>query len=117
MDCVPFERLTGPTSVVGYVGELAAPLAFIIRKEKSLVFLYWAAKGPAKLILLESVPLGGGLQQGSRVGRVILQIVVSRPMEIVCARLRDDVDDPTERSPVFRSKSVVYHTKFADCFL
>src|SRR5207302_2829834 len=50
-------------------------------------------------------------------GRTILQIIVDRAVEIVRARLRDNVHDATQRPAIVGPEAVVYDAKFADRFL
>src|SRR3989442_12322739 len=86
---------------------LTPPLPFVIRKEERLVFTDRAAERRAKLVLAECVEPGQG-QDGLCVGRTILQIIVDRAVEIVRARLRDNVHEATQLPAIVCPEAVVY---------
>ena len=101
----------------GEGGRFGAPLAFVIREEKYFVLLDGAAECGAELILAKNIRIGRRLEERTRVGRVVLQVIVNRTVQFVAARFGDDVDDAAESAAVFRAEGVIDDAKFLHGFL
>src|SRR5262245_29342637 len=96
---------------------LAAPLSFIVSKKKRLIFFEGSAERDAELVLAEDVRLRCRLQKRSRVHRVVLKIVVGRPVDVVGAGLRHDVHNAAQSAAVLGAETVVDDAELLDSLL
>src|SRR6185312_9553401 len=84
----------------GRIGwRLCPPLPFIVHKEKSLVLLDRPAKRGAKLVLPKHVEAWQS-QNRFRVDVVVLNVLIEGTVQVIGARLGDNVYNAAERASV-----------------
>src|SRR5215471_6469407 len=95
---------------------LAAPLAFIIAKEKGAVFLNWTAQGKAELVLPQLIQ-SRSCQDAVSIHGIVAEVFVDTAMHFVGAALGDDVDDASDRATSLYAVGVVDNQELPYSFL